>query len=87
MRKGARKLSTYPTLAEVAWVFRDLDRDADLAAVLDATPIDSPWMDAARAIGAGELDSAAAIIESIGHTASAAHARQRAAEAAARSTR
>jgi ATP/maltotriose-dependent transcriptional regulator MalT len=65
--------AAYPTLAEVAWVFRDLGRDADLAAVLDVTPIASPWIDAARAIGAGER---------VGHTASADYTHRRAAQAA-----
>ena len=71
--------SPYPTLAEVAWVFHDLGREDALEAVLDATPIESPWITAARAIAAGEAARAAAIIDGIGHTASAAHARQRAA--------
>ena len=71
--------SPYPTLAEVAWVFHDLGRDADLAEVLDATPIPSAWIDAARAIGANDPGRAAGIMEAIGHTASAAYARQRAA--------
>jgi hypothetical protein len=75
--------SPYPTLAEVAWVFRDLGRDAELAAVLDATPVQSPWIEAARAIGDGDPTRAADVIEAIGHTASAAYTRRRAAEALA----
>jgi class 3 adenylate cyclase/tetratricopeptide (TPR) repeat protein len=75
--------SPYPTLVEVAWVFRDLGRDAELAAVLDATPIASLWVDAARAIGDGDAARAADIVESIGHTTSAEYARRRAAEALA----
>jgi class 3 adenylate cyclase len=47
-------------------------------AVRDATPTDSPWIEAARAIGAGDPLRAAAIIEGIGHTVSAAYARRRA---------
>jgi tetratricopeptide (TPR) repeat protein len=74
--------SPYPTLAEVAWVFHDLERDDALAAVLDATAITSPWIDAARAIGAGDPSRAAEIIDSIGHSASAAYTRRRAAGAA-----
>jgi hypothetical protein len=73
--------SPYPNLAEVAWVFRDLGREEDLLAVLEAIPIASPWMDAARAILAGDLVRAADILDEIGHLASAAHARDRAAEA------
>lgn len=75
--------SGFPTLAEVAWVFRDLGREDELTAVLDATPIDSPWKDAARAIAEGDLVHAAEIIDEMGHTASAAYARLRAAEALA----
>ncbi|MBA3735304.1 MAG: AAA family ATPase, partial [Actinobacteria bacterium] len=71
----------FPTLAEVAWVFRDLGREDELrAAVLDPTPYTSPWVEAAGAIAAGELVRAAHVIEAIGHTAAAAHARLRAAE-------
>ena len=43
--------SAFPTLVDVAWVFRDLDREREFReAVLDADPIKSPWNDAARAI-------------------------------------
>jgi len=72
----------FPTLVDVAWVFRDLGRERGFTeAVLDARPIKSPWVDAARAICDGDLGRAADIIEGIGHTASAAYARLRAAEA------
>jgi hypothetical protein len=74
----------FPTLTDVAWVFRDLGRERDLmAALLDRNPIKGPWHDTARAILQGDLTEAADIIESIGHTASAAYARLRAAEALA----
>jgi len=74
----------FPTLVGVAWVFRDLGREHEFAeAVLDADPIRSPWNDAARAICDGELTRAADIIDEIGHTAGAAYARLRAAEALA----
>lgn len=75
--------SGFPTLAEVAWVFRDLGREHEFSAVLDATPIESPWKDAAHAIIDGDLVRAAEIIDEIGHAASAAYARLRAAEALA----
>jgi class 3 adenylate cyclase len=75
--------SGFPTLAEVAWVFRDLGRGQELSAVLDATPIESPWKDAAHAIIDGDLVRAAEIIDEMGHAASAAYARVRAAEALA----
>jgi class 3 adenylate cyclase len=73
--------SPFPTLADLAWVFRDLGREREFSdAVLDSTPIKSPWVDAARAIGDGDLGRAADIIDDIGHAASAAYARVRAAE-------
>jgi hypothetical protein len=76
--------SPFPTLAEVAWVFHDLGREHDLSAsVLDLNPIKGPWHDAARAILQGDLARAADIIEVVGHTASAAYARLRAADALA----
>ena len=68
----------------MAWVFRDLGREDEFAAaVLDTTPIDSPWVDAARAITAGELTQAAKTISAIGHSAAAAYAGFRASEALA----
>ena len=39
--------SPFPTFAEVAWVFSDLGREDEFGVVLDATPIESPWIDAA----------------------------------------
>jgi class 3 adenylate cyclase/tetratricopeptide (TPR) repeat protein len=74
----------FPTLAEVAWLFHDLGRAEEFVeVVLDPDPIKSPWNDAARAICDGELARAADIIDAIGHTASAAYTRLRAAEALA----
>ena len=52
--------------------------------MLDATPIPSPWIDAARAILDNEIDVAIRILEQLGHPASLAHARRRAAERLAR---
>jgi class 3 adenylate cyclase len=76
--------TSFPTLVDVAWVFRDLSREKEFCeAVLDATPIKSPWNDAARTIAGGDLGRAAEIIDGIGHAASAAYARLRAAEALA----
>jgi hypothetical protein len=72
----------FPTLVDVAWVFRDLGRESEFReTVLDADPIKSLWNDAARAIVDGDLVRAADIIDGIGHTAGAAYARLRAAEA------
>ena len=74
--------AAFPTLTDVAWVFRDLGREGEFRkTVLDADPIKSPWNDAARAIVDGDLVRAADIIDGIGHTAGAAYARLRAAEA------
>jgi hypothetical protein len=76
--------SPFPTLAEVAWLFYDLDRAGEfIEVVLDPDPIKSLWNDAARAICDGEPARAADIIERIGHTASAAYGRLRAADALA----
>jgi hypothetical protein len=74
----------FPTLADVAWLFHDLGRAPELIeVVLDPDPIKSPWNDAARAVAHGDLVRAADIIDGIGHTAAAAYARLRAAEALA----
>jgi class 3 adenylate cyclase/tetratricopeptide (TPR) repeat protein len=71
----------FPTLADVAWLFHDLGRAAEfIEVVLDPDPIKSPWNDAARAICDGDLVRAADTIDRIGHAASAAYARLRAAE-------
>ena len=73
--------SPFGSLADVAWVFRDLDRGPELRErVLDATPVRSPWNDAATAILDGDLVTAGDTIERIGHPASAAYTRYRAAD-------
>ena len=62
--------SPFPTLTDVAWLFRDLGREEELReTILDATPIASAWVDASRAICDGDLPRAAAIIDGIGHPA------------------
>jgi hypothetical protein len=74
--------SPFPTLAEVAWLFRDLGRERDLVTtMLDSDPIKSPWNEAARAICNGDLVQAAQAIDAIGHAA--AYAWLRAVEASA----
>jgi hypothetical protein len=76
--------SPFPTLTDVAWLFHDLGRAGQfIEVVLDPDPIKGPWNDAARAICHGQLLCAADIIDRIGHTASAAYARLRAADALA----
>jgi len=74
----------FPTLVAVAWVFRDLGREREfLERVLDADPIKSAWNDASCAICDGDLVRAADTVDGIGHTAGAAYARLRAAQAPA----
>jgi class 3 adenylate cyclase/tetratricopeptide (TPR) repeat protein len=75
--------SPFPPLAEVAWIFKDLGREDEFLGILEATPISSRWIDAARAIVAGDLLGAADIIADVGDTVSAAYARMRAGEALA----
>jgi tetratricopeptide (TPR) repeat protein len=67
----------FPTLADVAWVFQDLDRESDLRDLLDATPIESPWCDAANAILDGNLVVAVDLIDALGNQAVAAYTRFR----------
>jgi class 3 adenylate cyclase len=76
--------AAFPSLTDVAWVFRDLGRENECSeVVLDADPIKSAWNDASRAIVNGDLVRAADIIDEIGHKAGAAYARLRAAGALA----
>jgi len=72
----------FPSFTDVAWVFRDLGREEELrTAILDPTPLESLWLDAARAIADGDLVRAADVAEEIGHAAAAAFSCLRAAEA------
>jgi hypothetical protein len=76
--------SPFPTLADLAWAFRDIGRERDLEqAILDPSPIQSPWVDAARAIATGDLPAAAETIAGIGNAAATAYARLRVSEALA----
>jgi class 3 adenylate cyclase/tetratricopeptide (TPR) repeat protein len=70
----------YPTLAEVAWLLRDLERRDELLALLDATPLASPWVEAGGAIAADDLGRAAEILAEMRHEACAAYASLRVAE-------
>jgi hypothetical protein len=72
--------SPFPTFGEAAWVFKDLGREDEFSAVLDATPIASPWVDVAKAIIDGDVVRAAEMFDAMGHSPSAAYARLRAAE-------
>ena len=74
--------SPFPTLADAAWAMADLGRGNELvAAILDPSPIETGWTDAARAIVAGEASRAAETIAALGHPAAAAYARYRSGEA------
>jgi class 3 adenylate cyclase/tetratricopeptide (TPR) repeat protein len=74
----------FPSLTDAAWVFCNLGREHEFKeAMLDPSPIKSPWNDASRAIADGDLVRAADIVDGIGHGAAAAHAHLRAAEALA----
>jgi hypothetical protein len=71
----------WPTLVDVAWLMRDLDRRRDLLRILDTIPVATPWVDAARAIADGEFVRAAQALGQMGHASGEADARLRAAEA------
>jgi ATP/maltotriose-dependent transcriptional regulator MalT len=74
----------FPTLADAAWSLTDLGRQDEFAArVLDPDVIRSPWNDVARAICDGDFALAAKLLREMGHTAGAAYADLRAAEAGA----
>jgi class 3 adenylate cyclase len=76
--------AAFPSLTDLAWVFRDLGRGGELVErILDPDPIKSAWNDASRAIVDADFVRAADILDEIGHAASAAYARLRAAEAMA----
>jgi class 3 adenylate cyclase/tetratricopeptide (TPR) repeat protein len=72
--------SPSPTLVDTAWAFHDLGRGRDFeSAILDPSPIPSPWGEAARAVVSGRPAEAAEIVERIGNPAVAAYTRMRAA--------
>jgi class 3 adenylate cyclase/tetratricopeptide (TPR) repeat protein len=70
-----------PTLADVAWVFVDLDMRDDLRGLLGEIPGENPWVKAAEAIAAGEPERAADLLEEFGHLANAAYCLARAGSA------
>jgi hypothetical protein len=77
----------WPTLADVAWLMNDLGRGAGLRRMLDAVPVASPWVDAARAIADDDFLRAADILAQMGDAAGEAAARLRAAEMLAQAGR
>jgi tetratricopeptide (TPR) repeat protein len=70
-----------PSFADLAWLMSDLDRGPELMSLVEAAPIETPWIEAARAIAAGEFVHAAEVLGRMGHAADNAYARLRAAEA------
>jgi hypothetical protein len=72
--------SRHPTLTDVAWLFVDLGRGADLREALEGAPGSDRWVDAARAVIDGRTVRAAELMEAAGHPAGVAYARLRAAE-------
>jgi class 3 adenylate cyclase len=77
--------NAFPNLCDAAWVFHDLGRGDEFAdAVVDPSPVETPWIDAARAIVSGDPVTAAAIVERMGDRATAAYARLRSSDATQR---
>jgi thioredoxin-like negative regulator of GroEL len=64
----------------LAWVALNLDRSEDVLAVIEREQFQSPWMQTARAVAAGDLQSAADIVGGIGAVSDEAFYRLRAAE-------
>jgi tetratricopeptide (TPR) repeat protein len=75
----------WPTMAEVAWLMHDLDRRPELVAMIEAIPLETPWVTVAREIAHAEYVRAAGVLGEMGHLPAEADARLRAAEALARS--
>jgi class 3 adenylate cyclase/tetratricopeptide (TPR) repeat protein len=73
-------IPSVPSFADFAWLTSDLGRASDLLSELEAAPMETPWIEAARAIAAGEPARAAEILGDMGHPAGEAYARLRAAE-------
>jgi class 3 adenylate cyclase/tetratricopeptide (TPR) repeat protein len=71
----------WPTLADAAWLLRDVGLETELGLLLDLTPHESQWVAVARAIREGDAARAAEILGEMGHAANEGYARLRAAEA------
>jgi tetratricopeptide (TPR) repeat protein len=67
------------TPIELAWLLRDLGREGELLLALSSAP-PSPWLDAATAIAAGDLERAIELVACIGAPPIEAYTRLRAAE-------
>ena len=70
----------WPTVPDIAWLLTDLDRRAELLRVLDAVPVETRWVDVARAIADADPVGAAELLGQIQDLAGEAGARLRAAE-------
>jgi tetratricopeptide (TPR) repeat protein len=68
------------TPIEYAWLLRDLGREAELSRAL-ASARSSPWVEAAKAIAAGNLEEGIEIVSSIGAPSIEAYTRLRTGEA------
>jgi hypothetical protein len=73
------ELHSPATPIELAWLLRDLGREGELLVALSSAP-PSPWLDAARAIAAGDLERGIELVARIGAPPIEAYARLRAAE-------
>jgi DNA-binding SARP family transcriptional activator/tetratricopeptide (TPR) repeat protein len=74
-------LELHPTVTpiELAWLIRDLGREAELLAALESAP-STPWHEAARAIADGDVVHSVELVARIGAPSVDAYARLRAAE-------
>nr|MBA2476874.1 AAA family ATPase [Actinomycetota bacterium] len=68
------------TPIEFAWLLRDLRREGVVLRALESAPV-TPWVDAARAIAAGDFAQSVELAAQMGAAAVAAYARLRAGEA------
>jgi class 3 adenylate cyclase len=67
-------------LHRYAWVGLMLEREADVLAVIDREPFQSPWIETARAVASGDFRDAANVLGGIGDVTDEAFYRLRAAE-------
>jgi tetratricopeptide (TPR) repeat protein len=81
-------LELHPTVTpvELAWLMRDLGREAELVSAIESAP-STPWHEAARAIAGGELERSIELVARIGAPSAEAYARLRAAQELSRAGR
>jgi class 3 adenylate cyclase/tetratricopeptide (TPR) repeat protein len=80
LRPARSTVASYWAIA-FAVALAQLDRSDELRFLSDLARISTPWLDAARAYGSGELEKAAAVLGEIGAAPDDAFVRLRAAEA------